>query len=199
MKNLVLKIFFRIFFGIYFINAKVILHLFRIKSGFLWDFIWFYQLIGYVCFISGLYLIYQSIQNNTIKIKISSNQNNQQQVKAYENNQTIVKINAIISELSNLQQEFKDKNLNLDIFIKFDLLNDKFKTDLQSIQGVVGKLQTVGQDDNPSHVQLLNHYLDLFNEQKQIIYSNIQQQCNEELDTMANQLHNFNEIINKTV
>ena len=64
---------------------------------------------------------------------------------------------------------------------------------------MVGKLQTVGQDDNPSHVQLLNHYLDLFNEQKQIIYSNIQQQCNEELDTMTNQLHNFNEIMNKTV
>ena len=83
--------------------------------------------------------------------------------------------------------------------MKFNLLNDKFKTDLQTTQDVVGKLQTIGQNDNPSHVKLLDHYLDLFNEQKQIIYHNIQQQCNEELDIINNQLHNFNEIIDKTV
>ena len=87
----------------------------------------------------------------------------------------------------------------MDIFIKFNLLNDKFKTDLQITQDVVNKLQTIGQNDNSSHVKLLDHYLDLFNEQKQIIYRHIQQQCNEELDTMTNQLHNFNEIMNKTV
>lgn len=87
----------------------------------------------------------------------------------------------------------------MDIFIKFNLLNDKFKTDLQITQDVVNKLQTIGQNDNPSHVKLLDNYLDLFNEQKQIIYHNIQQQCNEELDKMNNQLHNFNEIIDKTV
>ena len=152
-------------------------------------------------FISGIYLIANYDKNktsNSLESNLSSD-DNQSDEKTYENNKTIVKINAIISELSNLQQEFKNKNLDLDVFIKFNLLNDKFKTDLQTTQDVIDKLQTIGQSDHPSHVQLLNHYLDLFNEQKQIIYCNIQQQCNEELDTINNQLHNFNEIIDKTV
>ena len=165
------------------------------------EFLTIFPLFGYMLFISGIYLIANYDKNktsNSLESNLSSD-DNQSDEKTYENNKTIVKINAIISELSNLQQEFKNKNLDLDVFIKFNLLNDKFKTDLQTTQDVVDKLQTIGQSDHPSHVQLLNHYLDLFNEQKQIIYCNIQQQCNEELDTINNQLHNFNKIIDKTV
>ena len=197
------SIIFRIFFGICLVNIKSILQLIFTAEDFgtLTEFLTIFSLFGLMLFISGIYLIADYDKNktsNSLESNLSSD-NNQPDEKTYKNNKTIVKINAIISELSNLQQEFKNKNLDLDIFIKFNLLNDKFKTDLQITQDVVNKLQTIGQNDNPSHVKLLDHYLDLFNEQKQIIYHNIQQQCNEELDIINNQLHNFNEIIDKTV
>ena len=193
----------RIFFGICLVNIKSILQLlFPISdSHAIISSLAIFSLSGYILFMSGMVLLYEYSSNkvsNSLESN-SSNPDNPVSAKPYENNKTIVKINAIISELSNLQQEFKNKNFDLDVFMKFNLLNDKFKNDLQITQGVVGKLQTIGQNDNPSHLQLLNHYLDLFNEQKQIIYSNIQQQCKEELDTINNQLHNFNEIIDKTV
>lgn len=197
------SIIFRIFFGICLVNIKSILQLIFTAEDFgtLTEFLTIFSLFGLMLFISGIYLIADYDKNktsNSLESNLSSD-NNQPDEKTYKNNKTIVKINAIISELSNLQQEFKNKNLDFDIFIKFNLLNDKFKTDLQITQDVVNKLQTIGQNDNPSHVKLLDHYLDLFNEQKQIIYHNIQQQCNEELDIINNQLHNFNEIIDKTV
>ena len=202
---------FRIFFGICLVNIKTIVQLFfgkdAIQNQVYFDsVIWFFQIGGYFLFLSGMYLIYEHGQNtrlNQSKLNLalthSSNQDKQPDEKIYENNKTIVKINAIISEISNLQQEFKNKNLDLDIFIKFNLLHDKFKMDLQTTQDVVSQLQVIGQNDNPSHVKLLDHYLDLFNEQKQIIYHHIQQQCNEEFDKMNNQLHNFNEMMDKIV
>lgn len=197
------SIIFRIFFGICLVNIKSILQLIFTAEDFgtLTEFLTIFSLFGLMLFISGIYLIADYDKNktsNSLESNLSSD-NNQPDEKTYKNNKTIVKINAIISELSNLQQEFKNKNLDLDIFIKFNLLNDKFKTDLQITQDVVNKLQTIGQNDNPSHVKLLDHYLDLFNKQKQIIYRHIQQQCNEELDKMNNQLHNFNEMMDKTV
>lgn len=197
------SIIFRIFFGICLVNIKLILQLIFTAADFgtLTGFLTIFSLFGHMLFISGIYLIADYDKNktsNSLESNLSSD-NNQPDEKIYKNNKTIVKINAIISELSNLQQEFKNKNLDLDIFIKFNLLNDKFKTDLQITQDVVNKLQTIGQNDNPSHVKLLDHYLDLFNEQKQIIYRHIQQQCNEELDKMNNQLHNFNEMMDKIV
>ena len=197
------SIIFRIFFGICLVNIKSILQLIFTAEDFgtLTEFLTIFSLFGLMLFISGIYLIADYDKNktsNSLESNLSSD-NNQPDEKTYKNNKTIVKINAIISELSNLQQEFKNKNLDLDIFIKFNLLNDKFKTDLQITQDVVNKLQTIGQNDNPSHVKLLDHYLDLFNEQKQIIYRHIQQQCNEELDKMNNQLHNFNEMMDKIV
>ena len=197
------SIIFRIFFGICLVNIKSILQLiFTVEDfGTLTGFLTIFSLFGLMLFMSGIYLIADYDKNktsNSLESNLSSD-NNQPDEKTYENNKTIVKINAIISELSNLQQEFKNKNLDLDIFIKFNLLHDKFKMDLQTTQDVVSQLQVIGQNDNPSHVKLLDNYLDLFNEQKQIIYHNIQQQCNEELDKMNNQLHNFNEIIDKTV
>ena len=197
------SIIFRIFFGICLVNIKTILQLFLSQEIFevVSEFFTIFPLFGYMLFISGIYLIADYDENktsNSFKSNFSSD-DNQSDEKIYENNKTIVQINAIISELSNLQQEFKNKNLDLDIFMKFNLLNDKFQTDLQTTQDVVDKLQTIGQNDHPSHVQLLNHYLDLFKEQKQIIYHNIQQQCNEELDKINNQLHNFNEMMDKTV
>lgn len=187
------SIIFRIFCGVCLFNIDFVLHVHNQTNP--------YLLILFVCLrFFGLGLLLSSIVPIfEYLITKLSNQDNPVSAKPYENNKTIVKINAIISELSNLQQEFKNKNLNLDIFIKFNLLHDKFKTDLQTTQDVVGKLQTIGQNDNPSYVKLLDHYLDLFNEQKQIIYHKIQQQCNEELDKINNQLHNFNEIIDKTV
>ena len=197
------SIIFRIFFGICLVNIKTILQLFLSQEIFevVSEFFTIFPLFGYMLFISGIYLIADYDENktsNSFESNLSSD-DNQSDEKIYENNKTMVKINAVISELSNLQQEFKNKNLDLDIFMKFNLLHDKFQTDLQTTQDVVDKLQTIGQNDHPSHVQLLNHYLDLFNEQKQIIYHNIQQQCNEELDKINNQLHNFNEMIDKTV
>lgn len=197
------SIIFRIFFGICLVNIKSILQLIFTAADFgtLTELLVIFSFFGHMLFISGIYLIADYDKNktsNSLESNLSSD-NNQPDEKIYKNNKTIVKINAIISELSNLQQEFKNKNLDLDIFIKFNLLNDKFKTDLQITQDVVNKLQTIGQNDNPSHVKLLDHYLDLFNEQKQIIYRHIQQQCNEELDKMNNQLHNFNEMMDKIV
>ena len=197
------SIIFRIFFGICLVNIKTILQLFLSQEIFevVSEFFTIFPLFGYMLFISGIYLIADYDKNktsNSFESNLSSD-DNQSDEKIYKNNKTIVQINAIISELSNLQQEFKNKNLDLDIFMKFNLLHDQFQTDLQTTQDVVDKLQTIGQNDHPSHVQLLNHYLDLFKEQKQIIYRNIQQQCNEELDQINNQLHNFNEMIDKTV
>lgn len=197
------SIIFRIFFGICLVNIKTILQLFLSQEIFevVSEFFTIFSLFGYMLFISGIYLIADYDENKTSNSFESNllSDDNQSDEKIYENNKTMVKINAVISELSNLQQEFKNKNLDLDIFMKFNLLHDKFQTDLQTTQDVVDKLQTIGQNDHPSHVQLLNHYLDLFKEQKQIIYDNIQQQCNEELDKINNQLHNFNEMMDKTV
>lgn len=192
-----------LFFGICLVNIKTILQLFLSQEIFevVSEFFTIFSLFGYMLFISGIYLIADYDENKTSNSFESNllSDDNQSDEKIYENNKTMVKINAVISELSNLQQEFKNKNLDLDIFMKFNLLHDKFQTDLQTTQDVVDKLQTIGQNDHPSHVQLLNHYLDLFKEQKQIIYDNIQQQCNEELDKINNQLHNFNEMMDKTV
>lgn len=161
------------------VNIKTILQLFLSQEIFevVSEFFTIFPLLGYMLFISGIYLIADYDENktsNSFESNLSSD-DNQSDEKIYENNKTMIKINAVISELSNLQQEFKNKNLDLDIFMKFNLLHDKFQTDLQTTQDVVDKLQTIGQNDHPSHVQLLNHYLDLFNEQKQIIYHNIQQ------------------------
>lgn len=169
------------------------------------------RLIGIVFILFGLVSVYEygrcdkplfdislfkkSKQKNPIKTKDSRT------VKptTYQNNQIISEINIVISELSKLQQEFKGKDLDTNIFIKFNLLKDKFDKDLKNIQSVVNQLHYIGQNNNQSYLQLLNNYLDLFDKEKQIIYNNIQQQCNEKLDMVNNELHDFKKIVDKVV
>lgn len=169
------------------------------------------RLIGIVFILFGLVSVYEygrgdkplfdislfkkSKQKNPIKTKDSRT------VKptTYQNNQIISEINIVISELSKLQQEFKGKDLDTNIFIKFNLLKDKFDKDLKNIQSVVNQLHYIGQNNNQSYLQLLNNYLDLFNEEKQLIYNHIQQQCNEELNMVNNELDDFKQIVDKVV
>jgi hypothetical protein len=167
------------------------------------------RLIGIVFILFGLVSVYKyesgeesffdislfkkKKQKNQIKTKNSNN------VQLHTYNPIINKINTIISELSKLQQEFKSKNLDTNIFIKFNLLKDKFDKDLKNIQSVVNQLHYIGQNNNQSYLQLLNNYLDLFDKEKQIIYNHIQQQCNEELNMVNNELHDFKQIVDKVV
>jgi hypothetical protein len=173
----------------------------------------FMRLIGIISILFGLFSVYEygtgnnlssifdislfkkSKQKNPIKTKDSKT------VKptTYQNNQIISEINIVISELSKLQQEFKGKDLDTNIFIKFNLLKDKFDKDLKNTQHVINKLQYIGKNDNQSYLQLLNNYLDLFDKEKQIIYNHIQQQCNEELNMVNHELDDFNKIVDKVV
>lgn len=140
-------------------------------------------------------LFKKSKQKNPIKTKDSRTE----KPTTYQNNQIISEINIVISELSKLQQEFKGKDLDTNIFIKFNLLKDKFDKDLNNIQSVVNQLHYIGQDKNQSYLQLLNNYLDLFDKEKQIIYNHIQQQCDEELNMVNHELDDFNKIVDKVV
>lgn len=173
----------------------------------------FMRLIGIISILFGLFSVYEygtgnnlssifdislfkkSKQKNPIKTKDSKT------VKptTYQNNQIISEINIVISELSKLQQEFKGKDLDTNIFIKFNLLKDKFDKDLKNTQHVINKLQYIGKNDNQSYLQLLNNYLDLFDKEKQIIYNHIQQQCDEELNMVNHELDDFNKIVDKVV
>ena len=171
------------------------------------------RLIGIVSILFGLVSVYEygtgnnlssifdislfkkSKQKNPIKTKDSKTV----KLTIYHNNQIISEINIVISELSKLQQEFKSKNLDTNIFIKFNLLKDKFDKDLKNTQHVINKLQYIGKNDNQSYLQLLNNYLDLFDKEKQIIYNHIQQQCNEELNMVNNELHDFKQIVDKVI
>lgn len=139
------------------------------------------------------YICNQSKHKNPISTSVQSN------TTINTEHPVINKINNIISELSKLQQEFKGKDLDTNIFIKFNLLKDKFDKDLKNIQSVVNQLHYIGQNNNQSYLQLLNNYLDLFDKEKQIIYNNIQQQCNEELNMVNNELHDFKQIVDKVV
>lgn len=157
----------------------------------------FIRLIGLISILLGFILIYQYGSGETKQNQIKTNPNNVQ--SDTHKNPIINKIDNIISELSKLQQEFKSKNLDTNIFIKFNLLKDKFDKDLKNIQSVVNQLHYIGQNNNQSYLQLLNNYLDLFDKEKQIIYNHIQQQCNEELNMVNNELHDFKQIVDKVV
>lgn len=173
----------------------------------------FMRLIGMVFILLGLVSVYEygignnlssildislfkkSKQKNPIKTKDSKTV----KLTTYHNNQIINEINIVISQLSKLQQELKSKNLDTNMFIKFNLLKDKFDKDLNNIQSIVNQLHYIGQNNNQSYLQLLNNYLDLFNEEKQIIYNHIQQQCDEELNMVNHELDDFNKIVDKVV
>ena len=173
----------------------------------------FMRLIGIVFILFGLVSVYEygagnnlssifdislfkkSKQKNPIKTKDSRTE----KPTTYQNNQIISEINIVISELSKLQQEFKGKDLDTNIFIKFNLLKDKFDKDLKNTQHVINKLQYICKNDNQSYLQLLNNYLDLFDKEKQIIYNHIQQQCDEELNMVNHELDDFNKIVDKVI
>lgn len=171
------------------------------------------RLIGIVFILFGLVSVYEYGGRNNLssifdislfkKLKqknpIKTKDSRTEKPITYQNNQIINEINIVISELSKLQQEFKSKNLDTNIFIKFNLLKDKFDKDLNNIQSVVNQLHYIGQNSNQSYLQLLNNYLDLFNEEKQLIYNHIQQQCNEELNMVNNELDDFKQIVDKVV
>ena len=167
------------------------------------------RLIGIVFILFGLVSVYEygSGKESFFDISLFKKKKQKNQIKTNPNNvqsnthknPIINKIDNIISELSKLQKEFKNKDLDTNIFIKFNLLKDKFDKDLKNTQHIVNKLHYIGQNDNQSYVQLLNNYLDLFNEEKQTIYNHIQQQCNEELNVVNNELDDFNKIVDKVV
>ena len=167
------------------------------------------RLIGIVFILFGLVSVYEYGSGNEsfFDISLFKKKKQKNQIKTNPNNvqsnthknPIINKIDNIISELSKLQKEFKNKDLDTNIFIKFNLLKDKFDKDLKNTQHIVNKLHYIGQNDNQSDVQLLNNYLDLFNEEKKTIYNHIQQQCNEELNVVNNELDDFNKIVDKVV
>lgn len=169
----------------------------------------FMRLIGIVFILFGFISIYKygSGEESFFDISLFKKKKQKNQIKTKNSNHVqlhtynpiINKINTIIFELSKLQQEFKGKDLDANIFIKFNLLKDKFDKDLKNIQSVVNQLHYIGQNNNQSYLQLLNNYLDLFDKEKQIIYNNIQQQCNEELNMVNNELHDFKKIVDKMV
>ena len=123
------------------------------------------RLIGLIAILLGFVSIYQYGSGETSFWDISLFKKNQIKTKKSNNvplhtyNPIINKIDNIISELSKLQQEFKGKDLDTNIFIKFNLLKDKFDKDLKNTQHVVNKLQYIGKNDNQSYLQLLNNYL----------------------------------------
>ena len=98
-------------------------------------------------------------------------------------------IQKIISSLSELE---KDNDLDKNMFAKFHKLKEQFDVDYQKTIKILNKLDKF-KPINEKHLKVFNHYLDLFKEEKDYIYKQIEQNYDNEIDAIYNNLDNIND------
>lgn len=98
-------------------------------------------------------------------------------------------IQNIISKLSELE---KDNDLDKNMFAKFHKLKEQFDVDYQKTIKILNKLDKF-KSINERHLKVFNHYLDLFKEEKDYIYKQIEQNYDNEIDAIYNNLDNIND------
>ena len=98
-------------------------------------------------------------------------------------------IQNIISNLSELE---KDNDLDKNMFTKFHKLKEQFDLDYQKTIKILNKLDKFKPIDE-KHLKVFNHYLDLFKEEKDYIYKQIEQNYDNEIDAIYNNLDNIND------
>ena len=98
-------------------------------------------------------------------------------------------IQKIISNLTELE---KDNDLDKNMFAKFHKLKEQFDLDYQKTIKILNKLDKFKPIDE-KHLKVFNHYLDLFKEEKDYIYKQIEQNYDNEIDAIYNNLDNIND------
>ena len=98
-------------------------------------------------------------------------------------------IQNIISKLSELE---KDNDLDKNMFAKFHKLKEQFDVDYQKTIKILNKLDKF-KSINERHLKVFNHYLDLFKEEKDYIYKQIEQNYDNAIDAIYNNLDNIND------
>ena len=98
-------------------------------------------------------------------------------------------IQNIISKLSELE---KDNDLDKKMFAKFHKLKEQFDVDYQKTIKILNKLDKF-KSINERHLKVFNHYLDLFKEEKDYIYKQIEQNYDNAIDAIYNNLDNIND------
>ena len=89
-------------------------------------------------------------------------------------------IQNIISKLSELE---KDNDLDKNMFAKFHKLKEQFDVDYQKTIKILNKLDKF-KSINERHLKVFNHYLDLFKEEKDYIYKQIEQNYDNAIDAI---------------
>lgn len=97
-------------------------------------------------------------------------------------------IQNIISNLSELE---KDNDLDKNMFAKIHKLKEQFDLDYQKTIKILNKLDKFKPIDE-KHLKVFNRYLDLFKEEKDYIYKQIEQHYGNEIEDIYNHLNNKN-------
>lgn len=167
--------------------------------------------IGLICVISGCFIwMVQNSSAQTVMLILyilvslifiiiydSCEESNQQTAKktATNVNQTTKKypvlgdIQNIISNLSELEI---DNDLDKNMFANFHKLKEQFDEDYQKTIKILTKLDKF-KSINEKHLRVFNHYLDLFKEEKDCIYKQIEQNYDNEIDAIYKNLNNIND------
>ena len=159
---------------------------------FLGWFMLFYFLV--LCLVFVFFHMYNSCkESNQEKYGTNSNQTDKKTTSIQLNVQPTTQypvVGEIQNIISNLMELENNQDLDKDLFVKFYVLKDKFNSDHQEIVKMLNTLKEMNQfDDN--YLESFNHYLDAFKKQQQIIYDNIKQQYTNKLNTINEQLQNF--------
>ena len=118
--------------------------------------------------------------------KTASTQFDEKTTKQYP---VLGEIQKIISSLSELE---KDNDLDKNMFAKFHKLKEQFDLDYQKTIKILNKLDKFKSIDE-KHLKVFNHYLDLFKEEKDCIYKQIEQNYDNEIDAIYKNLDNIND------
>lgn len=94
--------------------------------------------------------------------------------------------------ISNLSQLETDNDLDKNMFAKFHKLKEQFDVYYQKTIKILNKLDKF-KPINEKHLKVFNHYLDLFKEEKNYVYKQIEQNYDNEIDAIYNNLDNIND------
>lgn len=118
--------------------------------------------------------------------KTTSTQFDEEPTKQYP---VLREIQNIISNLSELEI---DNDLDKNMFTNFHKLKEQFDEDYQKTIKILTKLDKF-KSINERHLRVFNHYLDLFKEEKDCIYKQIEQNYDNEIDAIYKNLDNIND------
>lgn len=135
------------------------------------------------------------VSSNQKKTAINENQTAKKttstlfDVKPIKQYPVLDEIQNIISNLSELET---DIDLDKNMFVKFHSLKEQFDVDYQKTIKILTKLDKF-KSINEKHLRVFNHYLDLFKEEKDCIYKQIEQNYDNEIDAIYKNLDNIND------